>query len=110
MKIIAISVMFLLCLGHVIATNEDFCNQPMEVGICRALLKRYYYDSAVKRCKVFYYGGCEGNGNNFLTRKECRLKCMPDATPDKPRKPKDKRKNKKNKKQTTPLPPVISLD
>ena len=45
------------------------------VGPCEAAMPRYYYDTESESCEFFYYGGCEGNANNFETRKECVDEC-----------------------------------
>ncbi|KAK6009700.1 Kunitz/Bovine pancreatic trypsin inhibitor domain protein, partial [Ostertagia ostertagi] len=37
--------------------------------------QRFYYDAKTKRCQPFYYKGCGGNGNAFMTRDECTTKC-----------------------------------
>ena len=42
------------------------------------MIKRWYYDSELERCKQFVYGGCRGNANNYETRDECKEKCLPD--------------------------------
>ncbi|KIH61948.1 Kunitz/Bovine pancreatic trypsin inhibitor domain protein [Ancylostoma duodenale] len=59
------------------ARNAD-CLLPKRVGRCRASFRRYYYDSEEKKCKMFTYGGCRGNGNRFLTEENCRKECMQD--------------------------------
>lgn len=48
--------------------------------MCKAVKERYFYDSADKECKVFTYGGCMGNANNFRTKEECLTACNPDDT------------------------------
>jgi len=48
----------------------------MKTGLCRAAKKRFYYNADTKTCKLFTYGGCGGNGNNFETMEECIGKCM----------------------------------
>jgi len=53
------------------------CSLPKEKGPCRAKKPRYYFNSNTGMCKVFYYGGCRGNENNFETMKECENKCSP---------------------------------
>eukprot|EP00803_Ostreobium_quekettii_P002652 evm.model.scf_2044.2 EVM.evm.TU.scf_2044.2 scf_2044:21751-25745(+) len=53
----------------------DVCLLGKDTGPCRAAIPRYYYDAQSKRCKRFIYGGCQGNGNNFETRRECRRTC-----------------------------------
>uniref|UniRef100_A0A6B0UD44 Putative kunitz n=1 Tax=Ixodes ricinus TaxID=34613 RepID=A0A6B0UD44_IXORI len=51
------------------------CFEDKKVGDCKGDFPRYYFDFNSKRCELFYYGGCEGTGNNFLTQKECEEKC-----------------------------------
>lgn len=46
-----------------------------DVGPCRALQTRYYYDSRTGVCDVFGYGGCQGNQNNFQSAEECESQC-----------------------------------
>ena len=41
-------------------------------------LCRYYFDSADGTCKLFYYGGCEGNKNNFKSLQTCQSRCSVD--------------------------------
>ncbi|XP_025032997.1 BPTI/Kunitz domain-containing protein-like, partial [Python bivittatus] len=53
----------------------DLCQLPMKVGPCEALLPRFHYDAARQMCTRFYYGGCQGNLNNFGTREGCLLTC-----------------------------------
>jgi hypothetical protein len=51
------------------------CNLPKAVGTCRALMPRFYYNSATKTCESFNYGGCQGNANNFDTKAGCEKAC-----------------------------------
>lgn len=53
----------------------DRCMLPVRKGVCRALIPRWNYDSTTKTCKEFKFGGCDGNGNNFSTRKQCLEMC-----------------------------------
>uniref|UniRef100_A0A3P9PU58 BPTI/Kunitz inhibitor domain-containing protein n=1 Tax=Poecilia reticulata TaxID=8081 RepID=A0A3P9PU58_POERE len=52
------------------------CTLPSEIGRCRALLPRWYYDMVKKGCMPFNYGGCGGNANNFLTWFSCFRRCI----------------------------------
>lgn len=47
----------------------------MVVGSCRAAFPKYYYDVTNQTCKLFIYGGCNGNGNNFYSQEECEGAC-----------------------------------
>jgi hypothetical protein len=53
----------------------DPCKTEMVAGPCRGSFQRYYYDQATKKCKLFYWGGCQPNANNFLTLAECEEQC-----------------------------------
>nr|XP_032294074.1 male accessory gland serine protease inhibitor-like [Drosophila virilis] len=43
---------------------------------CLFLKKLWSYDTAVKKCSGFMYGGCGGNANRFLSQKDCEDKCL----------------------------------
>ncbi|XP_035209667.1 uncharacterized protein LOC118184126, partial [Stegodyphus dumicola] len=58
----------------------DICYQPMDLGSCRGSLQRYYYDPKEKTCKIFMFGGCGGNLNNFMSLRECQERCLSAAT------------------------------
>ncbi|XP_014383204.1 kunitz-type serine protease inhibitor 161-like [Alligator sinensis] len=53
----------------------DICRLPPEQGHCARYLKRYYYNWVTRTCQQFIYGGCQGNANNFKTRRECENRC-----------------------------------
>lgn len=64
------------------STNElkdmkpgERCILPVRKGVCRALIPRWSYDSSKGDCKEFKFGGCDGNGNNFSSRKHCMEVC-----------------------------------
>nr|XP_042913890.1 isoinhibitor K-like isoform X2 [Parasteatoda tepidariorum] len=64
-----------LALFLVVCGADDLCNLPFETGPCRAGFLRFHFDKASGGCKQFVYGGCQGNGNNFKTEKECQDAC-----------------------------------
>ncbi|GFT53006.1 hypothetical protein NPIL_616831 [Nephila pilipes] len=60
---------------------KSICLQPKEVGPCKALFLRYYYNKETGQCEQFTYGGCRGNSNNFVTQEDCEAACGNDQTP-----------------------------
>ncbi|XP_068094576.1 actinia tenebrosa protease inhibitors-like isoform X2 [Hyperolius riggenbachi] len=58
-----------------IHTCDDTCTADPETGPCKAYEERYYYDTETNSCQTFVYGGCQGNGNNFRTLRECTCTC-----------------------------------
>ncbi|XP_050400085.1 carboxypeptidase inhibitor SmCI isoform X2 [Patella vulgata] len=52
------------------------CQLPKIKGPCRALFRRYYYNSTTNNCTQFVYGGCGGNENNFPTEDKCQQTCQ----------------------------------
>lgn len=39
------------------------------------MIQRYFYNGSSMACETFHYGGCMGNGNNFVSEKECLQTC-----------------------------------
>jgi hypothetical protein len=56
--------------------SREVCQHPIEGGTCDGNFERYAYDIIANDCRSFFYGGCEGNGNNFATIAECREQCV----------------------------------
>ncbi|KAI5085395.1 collagen alpha-6(VI) chain, partial [Silurus meridionalis] len=53
------------------------CLLHMDSGtMCEEYVKRWYYDSEVGACLLFWYGGCDGNSNQFSTEIECYKTCV----------------------------------
>ena len=48
----------------------------MDPGPCREYLVRWYYDPEANACAQFWYGGCQGNQNNFKADADCRDACV----------------------------------
>ncbi|XP_031683959.1 LOW QUALITY PROTEIN: papilin-like [Oncorhynchus kisutch] len=51
------------------------CSLPKAAGSCSGWTGRYFYDVTAAKCSHFWYGGCHGNDNNFLTRGDCQSRC-----------------------------------
>ncbi|EYB87901.1 hypothetical protein Y032_0255g322 [Ancylostoma ceylanicum] len=69
-------LILILCFAVVIEAQRRRCMQPIKAGPCMALIPRWAYDRRKRRCVPFSYGGCQPNGNNFLSKAECRRACM----------------------------------
>ncbi len=52
----------------------DKCSLEPKVGVCRASLTRFYFDSKTQKCLPFSWGGC-GGIVPFLTLEECNNLC-----------------------------------
>ncbi|XP_038153710.1 kunitz-type protease inhibitor 2 [Cyprinodon tularosa] len=57
------------------ATNSDLCRLPKKTGPCRAAFPRFFYNVTSQSCSTFIFGGCEANGNNFVSQGECEATC-----------------------------------
>lgn len=55
--------------------GKAVCYLQHEIGLCRAAVPSFYYDLNENKCKEFTYGGCDGNGNRFGTKKDCETRC-----------------------------------
>ncbi|GAB6024702.1 hypothetical protein CHUAL_009835 [Chamberlinius hualienensis] len=53
----------------------EYCHLDYEAGPCHDNVPRWFYDKNDGVCKHFYYGGCQGNGNRFVTKQECENRC-----------------------------------
>ncbi|XP_072455407.1 tissue factor pathway inhibitor 2 isoform X1 [Notamacropus eugenii] len=66
-------------LGEPLPESRDVpparCLLPPDDGPCRARLPSFYYDRHLQSCRPFFFGGCEGNDNNFETSEDCEQAC-----------------------------------
>ncbi|XP_051833605.1 papilin isoform X2 [Antechinus flavipes] len=51
------------------------CLLPSAHGSCGDWTPRWYFIPSVGKCNRFWYGGCHGNRNNFLSEEECMKNC-----------------------------------
>ncbi|XP_065148493.1 inter-alpha-trypsin inhibitor [Paramisgurnus dabryanus] len=51
------------------------CTLPLKIGECLGSYIRYYYSPEHHTCKSFYWTGCVGNGNRFLSFSDCNATC-----------------------------------
>jgi len=51
------------------------CFSAADAGPCTKNLLRWYYDAARSTCQTFLYGGCRGNANRYVTKKDCMQSC-----------------------------------
>ncbi len=54
---------------------SSVCMEKPQIGPCRAMIQRWYYNLEEHQCMLLFYGGCQGNNNNFHTKEECMLTC-----------------------------------
>ena len=59
----------------ILPAAAQICSLPVERGRCRALMRRFFFNSTSRQCEEFRFGGCEGNANRFDTEKECNDFC-----------------------------------
>ncbi len=57
-------------------SRDEICSLPSDMGKCRAMIPRYYYNVESEKCEEFIYGGCNGNKNNFNTEELCQEFCI----------------------------------
>ena len=59
----------------VLQPRQEICQLPVVKGPCFASWKRYAFVKEKNRCELFYFGGCQGNRNNFRTADDCYKTC-----------------------------------
>lgn len=57
------------------AVERSICSLPRAAGSCSSWVSRYHFDVISSKCVHFWYGGCHGNSNNFMTLAECKRTC-----------------------------------
>lgn len=67
-------LMCFLVAGH--AAHNKACTLKKDPGNCEDASTKWYYDSKRNACKLFVYGGCDGNDNRFDTESKCKAECV----------------------------------
>lgn len=70
---------------RILQPRQEICQLPVVKGPCFALWKRFAFVKEKNRCELFYFGGCQGNRNNFRTADDCYKTCggdEPNTTPE----------------------------
>ena len=58
----------------------EACTNSSDVGTkCGNYTIKWYYEDSSQTCKMFWYGGCDGNDNRFDSEDECLDHCKPDS-------------------------------
>ncbi|UJR08414.1 hypothetical protein I4U23_012684 [Adineta vaga] len=52
------------------------CQLRPDPGVCYGSFEKYYFNTQVRACQTFTYGGCGGNQNRFSSRDECERACF----------------------------------
>ncbi|KAJ8004647.1 hypothetical protein DPEC_G00138500 [Dallia pectoralis] len=58
---------------------HESCALKKDEGDCKGLIERFYFDIDTGLCKVFQFGGCKGNANNFESSEACQEMCLVSA-------------------------------
>ncbi|XP_062293488.1 papilin b, proteoglycan-like sulfated glycoprotein [Scomber scombrus] len=51
------------------------CSMTRDEGPCDTWKVRFYYNSSTGKCTEFWFGGCQGNANNYVSMEACRREC-----------------------------------
>jgi hypothetical protein len=51
------------------------CQLRPDPGTCFASIQQYYFNTPLRSCQIFIWGGCGGNQNRFSSRDECERTC-----------------------------------
>ncbi|KAJ8713838.1 hypothetical protein PYW08_007458 [Mythimna loreyi] len=62
--------------------KQTACSLWNDPGPCYNFTPMWYYDVAYGGCSRFWYGGCDGNGNRFVTKADCEDVCVKPSPKD----------------------------
>ena len=69
-------IMVIITMSTVESVPDPRCYLKQEVGPCRGLIERFWFNPSARRCEEFFFGGCGGNRNNFRTIEDCTASCV----------------------------------
>ncbi|XP_070106135.1 papilin isoform X5 [Equus caballus] len=73
------------CVGQPSYAYPVRCLLPSAHGSCTDWAAHWYFIASVGQCNRFWYGGCHGNANNFVSEEECMSSCRrPQLGPHRP--------------------------
>uniref|UniRef100_A0A8C1NIB6 BPTI/Kunitz inhibitor domain-containing protein n=1 Tax=Cyprinus carpio TaxID=7962 RepID=A0A8C1NIB6_CYPCA len=52
------------------------CLQTLDPGPCQEYVVKWYFDPKANSCAQFWFGGCQGNKNQFDSQEACRKSCV----------------------------------
>ncbi|XP_052473489.1 collagen alpha-1(XXVIII) chain-like [Carassius gibelio] len=58
------------------STAEEGCLQTLDPGPCQEYVIKWYFDPKSNSCAQFWFGGCQGNKNQFDNQEACRKSCV----------------------------------
>lgn len=59
----------------VVGEDSANCRKKPDRGPCKAIFESYYFDSSSRSCKIFIWGGCQGEVP-FKTLEDCQNTCI----------------------------------
>ncbi|XP_047190984.1 collagen alpha-6(VI) chain isoform X3 [Scophthalmus maximus] len=57
-------------------TTKDACFLGQDPGGCQNYTMLWFFDTEQNECSRFWYGGCGGNENRFVTQDDCESLCL----------------------------------
>uniref|UniRef100_A0A671X2H1 BPTI/Kunitz inhibitor domain-containing protein n=1 Tax=Sparus aurata TaxID=8175 RepID=A0A671X2H1_SPAAU len=62
--------------GLAVMGREPVCLLRQDTGGCQEYTEMWSFDNDRGRCTRFWYSGCGGNKNRFVTKKDCEKTCL----------------------------------
>ncbi|XP_078482068.1 papilin-like [Ciona intestinalis] len=62
--------------NHYGCAEYDVCYVTPDRGsLCDAWVSRWFFNPSTSQCEHFWYGGCHGNTNRYVSKAECKAVC-----------------------------------